>query len=122
MPTSPEQQGKWNFSVKDGIDFTATLTWKPDGVNPKDLTNYTAKMQFRDEEDDTGAALLELTESSGLALGGAAGTIIITITKAQLVFGTRALVCNLVMSDNSSPTIDTALVGGVMQSSYPVTK
>ena len=122
MPTSEPQQGEWNFPIKDGIDFTATLTWKPDGTNPKDLTNYTAKLQCRDGADDTGAAILELTNGNGLALGGVAGTIVITITKAQSVFGARALEYDLVMSDNSSPTVDIVLVGGVIQSSYPVTK
>ena len=122
MPTSEPQQGEWNFPIKDGIDFTATLTWKPDGITPKDLTNYTAKLQCRDGADDTGEALLELTNGNGLALGGVAGTIVITITKAQSAFGTRALEYDLVMSDNASPTVDTVLVGGVIQSSYPVTK
>lgn len=122
MPTSPKQQGEWNFPIKDGIDFTATLTWKPDGTDLKDLTNHTAKMQFRDSADDEGAAPLELTDGNGLALGGVAGTIVITITKAQSIFGTRALEYDLVISNNDSPTVDVVLVGGVAQSSYPVTK
>lgn len=48
-------------------------------VTPKNLTGYTASFKVADEN---GNVLLTLTSSSGIALGGTAGTIVVTITPA----------------------------------------
>jgi hypothetical protein len=74
--------GTWNIAVEQGADWAATVTWEADG-DPVDLTGYSAAMQVRKSPGSV-AALLELTDAAGLTLGGAAGTIEITITSAQL--------------------------------------
>ena len=60
-----------------GATFTKTFTWKIDG-QAQNLTNYTARMQVR--KGYAGSDLLvSLTSSSGITLGGTAGTIAVFI-------------------------------------------
>lgn len=61
-----------------GATFTKILTWKEDGA-AKNLTGYSARMQVRKGYAGTDL-LLSLTSSSGITLGGAAGTISILVT------------------------------------------
>ena len=72
-----------NPSFVQGESFSLQLTWKTGtpaaAVN---LTGYTARMMIR-TGPEAANALLSLTESAGITLGGAAGTIIITLTAAQ---------------------------------------
>lgn len=72
--------GKYNFKVDQGASFTLPITWKDSGDSPIDLTGYTAKFTILDEDYN---ALLELTDGSGITLGGAAGTISVALTAAQ---------------------------------------
>jgi len=72
------------FSVEvDSTEFAADtgggyVVYRP----PKNLTSYTARMQFRANVNAT-AILLELTESDGITLGGVEGTIDVVLTDAQ---------------------------------------
>lgn len=61
--------------------YSKTFTITDSSDLPIDLTTYTAKMQIRD--CDTSTLYLELTHSSGIALGGSNGTMAITITDEQ---------------------------------------
>jgi hypothetical protein len=71
--------GTYNFTIQQGATWTRTLTWKIDGV-AVNLTGYTARMQLR----EAGTLVIELTTANGrIALGGAAGTITLTITAAD---------------------------------------
>jgi hypothetical protein len=66
------------FICKQGSTFVRTVTWSKDGL-PVSLTNYTAAMQVRSSYASS-TPVVSLTSSSGIALGGNAGTIQITIS------------------------------------------
>lgn len=71
--------GIYDITIEQGATFTLSLTWKDSTGNPVNLTGYSARMQVRTsyEAEDT---LVSLTSSGGdIVLGGALGTIIITI-------------------------------------------
>lgn len=71
-----------NLDVDQGADFVSdTYIWTNEDGTLVDLTGATALMQVRtapgaDEE-------FALTDSTGIALGGAAGTIVISIPSAD---------------------------------------
>lgn len=52
-------------------------------AGPFNLTGYTARMQVRAKPETT-PAILSLTSSAGITLGGAAGTIALALTATQL--------------------------------------
>ena len=75
--------GIYNFTCEQGSTFNRVITvFEPDGETPYDLTGYTARMQVRRETEE-GTVLVELTTANGrIALGGAAGTITLSLTAA----------------------------------------
>jgi hypothetical protein len=71
--------GTYDFNVDQGATFTATITWSDENGDPVNLTGYTARMQLRPDVTSS-TVTLELLDSNGrIALGGAAGTITLTI-------------------------------------------
>lgn len=74
--------GTANITIEQGAAFSQLILWKDASGNPVDITNYTAKFQIRASKEDT-TALISLTQASGLTLGGAAGTIAISLTDTQ---------------------------------------
>ena len=68
----------YDFTAGQGETFDRTVTWKIDDV-AVNLTGYTARMQIRKHTTSASAAV-SLTSSSGLTLGGAAGTVQIVIS------------------------------------------
>lgn len=69
----------FNMSCWQGATFGYTFTWQLQAgtvTSPVDLTGYSARMQVRRTYDSTAVALT-LTSSSGIVLGGTAGTIIL---------------------------------------------
>lgn len=73
--------GTYNFTIEQGSDFVRTLTWKDDADVLINLTGYTARMKIKTAVG--GTQIISLTQAAGITLGGAAGTIVITITAAQ---------------------------------------
>jgi hypothetical protein len=72
-----------NATYVQGETFSLSLIWKTgDPATPVDLTGYAARMMIR-REYQSPSPLLSLTHTSGIALGGAQGTIVITLTAAQ---------------------------------------
>jgi hypothetical protein len=69
--------GKVNFICPQGSTFNRNLTYKVNN-SPVDLTGYGARLQVREYHysDDF---ISSLTDSSGITLGGSAGTIDILI-------------------------------------------
>ena len=65
--------------IEQGATFIKNIKWmESDEVTPVDLTNYTARMHVRsDVESDV--ILVNLVSPTNITLGGAAGTIVITI-------------------------------------------
>lgn len=74
--------GKYNITAEQGSTFTFNFTVKTNGT-AWNLTSYTARMQVRPTIEST-STLLSLTTGSGITLGGAAGTVSITATAAQM--------------------------------------
>lgn len=71
---------------------------------PVDLTGFTARMQIRETIEST-TTLVSLTELSGITLGGAAGTIGITIT---------ATVTALLDFDSAVYDLEVVSAGGIV--------
>jgi hypothetical protein len=68
---------RYDLEIKQGATLSLTATWKDSTEAVINLTGYTARMQVRSAYDAT-STILSLTSSSGITLGGAAGTIAIT--------------------------------------------
>ena len=85
---------KINFPcIEQGVSWVQSLTLRDENQALINLTGATAKMQFR--QDLAGSALISLTSASGITLGGALGTITITVDKAV----TAALEANALIFD-----------------------
>jgi len=74
------QPGVYNIVCPQGTTYKRTFTYSIGGT-AVNLTGYTAAMQVRSSYDED--AVISLTSASGIALGGTAGTIAITITNTQ---------------------------------------
>ena len=73
--------GVANLTIEQGVVFSQLIQWKDKNGTPVDLTGYTAKFQIRSSPDDA-TPIVSLTSSSGITLGGANGTIAISISDA----------------------------------------
>lgn len=73
--------GSYNIVCDQGATFSLNLTYEDANSNAVNLTGYQARMQVRAQKTSP-TTILSLTESSGIALGGAAGTIVIGIDAA----------------------------------------
>lgn len=98
--------GIHNIKVEQGATFSQTFTWKI-SANPVDLTGYTARLKVRDTARRPSAAneMISLTSpSGGIVLGGAAGTIAVTISAsstASLLAGKYVYDLELVASNTT---------------------
>jgi hypothetical protein len=70
--------GVYDITIEQGATFTMSLTWKDSTGSPVNITGYTARMQVRTnyEAEDT---LVSLVSPTNITLGGALGTIAVTI-------------------------------------------
>lgn len=75
------QAAAYNISIDQGSDFSLNMTWKNDAGTPINLTGYSARMQIR--KSYASEVRLNVTETTGIALGGTAGTIIISLSATQ---------------------------------------
>jgi hypothetical protein len=73
--------GLYDITIEQGVTFQLNLTWKDSNDAPVDLTGYSARMQVR-ETYDSEDTLVSLTSPGDITLGGALGTILITIQPA----------------------------------------
>ncbi len=99
MAVLEEQSGILDLVVDEGTDWSETFTWRDENDALIDLTSYTAKMQIRKKVCESGTPELELTDGSGITLGGVNGTIQIDITKEQNAFGDQSLVHDLELTE-----------------------
>ena len=76
--------GPVHFEIPCYSEFGVTMTWYTSSAKTAtiDLSTYTSAMDIRRKQSDS-AALIALTSSSGITLGGSAGTIVITLTDTQ---------------------------------------
>lgn len=70
---------RFDIEIKQGATYQLTVTWKDSAGTAINLTGYTARMQVR-ETYSSSSTIVSLTSSSGITLGGAAGTIAILIS------------------------------------------
>jgi hypothetical protein len=100
--------GTYNITCPQGATWDKTFTVTVGG-SALNLTGYTAAMQVR-ESADASSALISLTSSSGITLGGSAGTIQVVISStasAALTAGSYSYDLEL----NSGSTITRLLEG-----------
>ncbi|MEN6621505.1 MAG: hypothetical protein ABFD50_08160 [Smithella sp.] len=72
MSCFPEKEVSFNC-IEQGADWVQSLTLKDSNGDPINLTGATAKMQFRPTVN--GDLVIDLSNGSGITLGGALGTI-----------------------------------------------
>lgn len=77
--------GTLNLTAEQGATFDTTITWQVGNpAAPVDLTGYTARMQIKDNFLDSAIQVAQLTtENGGITLGGALGTIKMTLTAVE---------------------------------------
>ena len=75
--------GAYNLVVDQRTTLHRVITWKQSNGSPVDLTGYTAHLQVR-QSADAASTVFDLTDVSGLTLGGALGTITIDISATAL--------------------------------------
>jgi hypothetical protein len=80
MTLSP---GSHDLTIYQGATFQRILTWKNSDGQAVNLTGYTARMMARASIDSATALITLTTENGGIALGGAAGTINLSISAAN---------------------------------------
>jgi len=90
--------GEYPIEIRAGQSYRKTFTWYPgttvvNGVytlgTPADLTGASAILRAKVSSDSPSAFLELTTENGGIALGGAAGTITLTISKTATALMTK---------------------------------
>ena len=77
---------KQDIYIEQGASFVWAFTlYEADGITPVANTSWTARMQIRGNyaDYDTGPALVSLTNTSGITLGGASGAVTVRLTPTQ---------------------------------------
>ena len=76
--------GFHHFIIEQGATFGRTLTLKDSSDSLVNLTGYSAaEMDLRYNSDDSAEILTLTVANSRITLGGAAGTVILTITASD---------------------------------------
>ena len=70
----------YNFIIKQGETFSKVITWNESDGSPINLTSYTARMFLKRAVTDTTSLFDLTTVNSRIALGGAAGTITLSVS------------------------------------------
>ena len=99
--------GEYNIVIRQGDTFNRALAITTNGT-AYNLTNSTATFTVRASEDST--VLLQLTNGSGVTLGGTAGTANLTATPTQTA-AIEAGVYTYDLSIGSGTSLTTFLVG-----------
>ncbi len=81
--TAWAEPGRYSPNCRVGETFVRVITWKDSTGALVNLTGYVAKLELRNP--GTGAVVDTFTDTTGLALGGALGTITWTMTAAETV-------------------------------------
>jgi hypothetical protein len=82
--------GELHIEIYQGATFSKVLTWKDETNTAVNLTGYTARMQAREDIESTDPFITLTTENSGIALGGSAGTITLTMSASATAALTQA--------------------------------
>jgi hypothetical protein len=111
--------GKHNFYCEQGATFSSVLTWKDENGNPINITGSTAEMQVRSKVC-TDPIITLSTSNGGIALGGALGTITLSIA-ASVTDDLKAGTYIYDLEINNGGTV-TRLIEGSFTVSPEVTK
>lgn len=79
-----------DFIIKKGATFSKELRWKDENGTPINLTGYIARMQIRETVESTTTIVDLTTENGRIALGGALGTITLTISATDTMSITQS--------------------------------
>lgn len=78
------KSGEWRITLDQGGDWNPTLTAVDQLTSaPEDLTGYTAIMEICERYGEAPKITLT-TENGGITLGGVAGTIAFSLSKANI--------------------------------------
>ncbi len=77
------QPGSFDFTIYQGATFGHVISWKDENDQAINLSGYTSRMHLRVSKDSETAFLTLTTENSRIALGGALGTITLSISAAD---------------------------------------
>ena len=75
--------GNYDITIYQGSTFSQLFTWQDQNNALVNLIGYTARMMARASVDSVSPFITLTTENSGIALGGAAGTITLSMSAAQ---------------------------------------
>jgi len=116
--------GIYDIYIEQGATFQKIITWKDSSGTAINLTGYIARMQFRSQPSSTTVLFEATTENSRIALGGAAGTITITISATLTAgFNFDCAVYDLeLQSSSQSGAVVTRLLEGSVNVSKEVTR
>lgn len=76
--------GLYNIIADQGATLSRTVTWKDSAKRAINITGYTARMHVREAVESSSTILELTTENSRITLGGAAGTITLTVSAATM--------------------------------------
>jgi hypothetical protein len=71
--------GTYNITCDQGATLKRTITWTNQAKTPFNLTSFTARMQVRSAVTSSTVVLELTTANSRIVLGGAAGTVELTV-------------------------------------------
>jgi hypothetical protein len=69
----------YDITIQQGATFQTSIKWSDSAGAAINLTGYSARMQARASYEST-STIFSLTDSSGITLGGTAGTIAVLIS------------------------------------------
>ena len=75
----------YNISAEQGATFERSILYTDAAGDPIDLTGFTAAMQVRDKAEASVFVLELTTGNTMIALGGAAGTIVLAVDAADMI-------------------------------------
>ena len=101
--------GSYDITCEQGTTFSRTLTVKDASNNPRDFTNYTARMQVRKRLTDTEVEI-ELTTENGRIAMNSEGQISLSITATDTAALSYGGVYDLEIIDNSG-TVERLIQG-----------
>jgi hypothetical protein len=76
--------GIYNIIADQGATLSRTVTWKDSAKTPINVTGYTARMHVRSNVTSNTTVLVLTTENSRISLGGATGTVTLTVSAADM--------------------------------------
>ena len=117
--------GTYDITCEQGATFSRVLTWTDTGGSLVDLTGYSARMQVRKtaEESAIAVSLSSTGTSTGIALGGVAGTITLLIPAASTAaIPARSYVYDLELVSGAPSSVVTRLVKGAFVVDAEVTR